>query len=147
MRRCPHCTCLLAPDSFYGPTPARKTQSWCIECCRVEARLRYTPAVEGPDALYVAWNPRIPGEIKIGRARNPFQRLASLSSCQNFHIELVRQWPGLGHLESKLHAQFSDFRVRNVPGREWFALPPEDIGLIENCVEFLMELHAKSVAL
>ena len=68
-------------------------------------------------------------------------RLASLSQSQNFHIHLLKQWPGLGHLEPLLHAQFSEFRVRHTPGREWFALPPEDIGLVENCVEFLKSLE------
>ena len=143
MRLCPHCKGELPTEAFYGPTASSKCSNWCIECSREAARNRKKVIREfdGPDSLYVAFNPRIPGEIKIGRARNPFVRLATLSASQNFHLHLINSWAGLGYLESRLHAQFSDFRVLNCPGREWFALPTEDVGLIENCVEFLLKLE------
>ena len=142
MRRCPRCHGDLPIQAFYGPTKCTKGHSWCMECCRQYFRTKRTAReIDGPDSLYVAHNPRIPGEVKIGRARNPFVRLATLSQAQNFHIHLIKSWQGLGYLESRLHAQFSDFRVPNCPGREWFALPKEDVGLIENCVEFLLQLE------
>ena len=144
MRHCPHCNGDFPTEAFYGPTRCARSHSWCIQCCRKEARAKkhLIRTIDGPDSLYVAHNPRISGEIKIGRAKNPFMRLASLSQSQNFHIHLLKQWPGLGHLEPLLHAQFSEFRVRHTPGREWFALPPEDIGLVENCVDFLKSLES-----
>ena len=140
MRRCPHCHGELPAEAFYAPR-ATKGPGWCIQCCREGARARRNAGRDVPDSLYVAHNPRIPGEVKIGRAQNPFKRLADLSQCQNFHIELVKSWSGLGFLEPKLHQQFSDFKVLHTPGREWFTIPREDIGLIENCVDFLMQLQ------
>ena len=143
MRHCPHCNGDFPTEAFYSPTRCSRSHSWCIQCCRKEARAKkhLTRAIDGPDSLHVAHNPRISGEMKIGRAKNPFMRLASLSQSQNFHIHLIKSWQGLGYLESRLHAQFSDFRVPNCPGREWFGLPKEDVGLIENCVEFLLQLE------
>ena len=141
MRRRPRCHGELPPEAFYTST-CKKPPGWCIQCCRDGAQMRRNMGREVPDSLYVATNRRIPGEIKIGRAQNPFKRLRDLGQCQNFHVELVKSWPGLGHLEPKLHQQFSDFRVLHVPGREWFSIDPSDIGLIENCVDFLLQLQA-----
>jgi len=70
-------------------------------------------------SLYLMENSRIPGEIKVGRSRNPHHRARNLSVAHNFSLKLVATFPGEGRLEPHVHALLAEHRV---PGasKEWF---------------------------
>jgi hypothetical protein len=65
-------------------------------------------------------NPRLPGELKIGRSSNVELRRRSLQSSQNFTIDVLAIFPGAGDLEPLVHKILSNCRVTGVAGREWF---------------------------
>ena len=77
--------------------------------------------------LYVLSNPFIAGEFKIGRAEEVSSREKSLVSGLNFKLRLHRVFEGGGHLEHAMHKFFANRRVQDVPGKEWFAVPLEEI--------------------
>jgi len=93
--------------------------------------------VEG-DSLYLIHNPRIPGEVKIGRARNVERRLNVLSACQNFSLVLIQDWPEWGCLERDVHQQLAGRRLTGHPGREWFRLDLAGAGLVDQIVQGLV---------
>ena len=166
MRHCPQCGEMCASDDFYEtrkwckPCVRQRTQEnkrahrtppfshdapQTLEG-EMDA-LAYTPEesseppnkrqkVEG-DSLYLTHNPRIPGEVKIGRARNVEARLKDLSACQNFSLVLVKAWPGMGHLERHVHHQLAARRLTEHPGREWFRLDLAEADLIDQAVRGL----------
>ena len=70
--------------------------------------------------LYVMQNPRLAGELKIGRSSNVELRRRSLQSSQNFTIDVLAIFPGAGDLEPLVHKILSNCRVTGVAGREWF---------------------------
>ena len=72
-------------------------------------------------SLYLMENSRIPGEIKVGRSRNPHHRARNLSVAHNFSLRLVATFPGEGRLESYVHGLLAEHRV---PGasKEWFSV-------------------------
>lgn len=72
------------------------------------------------DALYIMENPRLPGEIKIGRSHNPEERAKQLSAGQNFRIVVKRSYGEKGFLEKTLHHKLQRRRVEHGPGVEWF---------------------------
>jgi len=73
-----------------------------------------------PDSLYIKENPRLPGEIKIGRSNNPEERAKQLSAGQNFRIVVKRSYGEKGFLEKTLHHKLQRRRVEHGPGVEWF---------------------------
>ena len=78
------------------------------------------PVLQEPDSLYVATYSFDDAIVKIGRSANVHQRLRDLESSHNFHVLLLAEFPGLGHLEPKLHEHFKDYRSDEGRGREWF---------------------------
>jgi T5orf172 domain len=109
-----------------------------IELCKEEGRSEPLPKRQKvDDTLYLIHNPRIPGEVKVGRARDVEARLKDLSSCQNFSLELLQAWPGLGCLEREVHHQLDARRLRGYPGREWFRLDPTEVELVDEVVQGL----------
>ena len=93
------------------------------------------------DNLYLIHNPRIPGEVKIGRAQNVEVRLKNLSSCQNFSLQVIQSWPGLGHLEKDVHFELRARQLQGYPGREWFAITLSEVDLVDKVVQGLKLLH------
>ena len=73
-----------------------------------------------PDSLYIMENPRIPGEIKIGRSQNPEERAKQLSAGNNFRIVVRRSYGEKGFLEKTLHQRLKCRRVQECAGVEWF---------------------------
>ena len=81
---------------------------------------RAAPASPVGNELYIMRNPRIPGEVKIGRSNNVDLRRAALSSQMNFDMVVEAVFFGLGPLESRVHDALQHRRSREGPGREWF---------------------------
>ena len=95
-----------------------------------------------PDHLYLAHNPRIPGEVKVGRAHNVEARMKALSMSQNFALRVLRVWPGCGPLEREVHEQLAKHRLQGCPGREWFALGASASDSVDEVVLCLQLLRA-----
>jgi hypothetical protein len=83
-----------------------------------------------PDALYIIENPRIPGEIKIGRSHNPEERARQLSSGQNFRLVLKRSYGEKGFLEKTLHHKLKHRRVEQGAGVEWFKVSVDQADIL-----------------
>ena len=78
------------------------------------------PALES-DSLYVlAYSFYLGPLVKIGHSKDVQQRIRDLESCHNFRLLLLAEFPGLGHLEAKLHEHFRDYRSDEGRGRNWF---------------------------
>jgi hypothetical protein len=82
------------------------------------------------DYLYIMRNPKIAGELKVGRSANPVARAIGLSKSHNFWLEIVQAFPGHGDLERKVHERLASRRVGNSAGQEWFAVDPETAACI-----------------
>ena len=130
VRHCKGCDRDMSPGDFY------QRRAKCKKC-HIKTMREYRKKRQDPEAsddwseactseaghqddLYIAWNPRIPGELKVGRSRDPQARMAGMSASQNFRMELSATFPGQGHLEHKVHALLAARRVGECPGREWF---------------------------
>jgi len=72
------------------------------------------------DSLYVLTYSFDDSRVKIGRSANVQQRIRDLESSHDFRLTLLAEFPGLGHLEAKLHEHFRDYRSDEGRGREWF---------------------------
>ena len=83
-----------------------------------------------PDALYIMENPRIPGEIKIGRSANPEERAKALSAGNNFRLAVKRTYEEKGFLEKTLHNRLKRRRVEEGAGIEWFSISVEQADLL-----------------
>jgi hypothetical protein len=87
-----------------------------------------TPAQEiekGKDYVYIMINTDT-SLVKIGKSNNPRYRERTLHS-QEPSIHLIALWCCSGEIEKKLHAKFSDKRVRG----EWFRLSFKDLTELE----------------
>ena len=78
-----------------------------------------------PDALYIMENPRIPGEIKIGRSRDPEERSKQLCAGNNYRMVVRRTWGMKGFLEKTIHHKLKRRRVEEGAGVEWFRVSVE----------------------
>jgi hypothetical protein len=78
-----------------------------------------------PDALYIMENPRITGEIKIGRSRDPEERAKQLCAGQNYRMVVRRTWGEKGFLEKTIHHKLKRRRVEEGAGVEWFQVSVE----------------------
>ena len=78
-----------------------------------------------PDALYIMENPRIPGEIKIGRSRDPEERAKQLCAGNNYRMVVRRTWGEKGFLEKTIHHKLKRRRVEEGAGVEWFQVSVE----------------------
>ena len=75
------------------------------------------------DALYIMRYDRIPRELMIGRAVCVETRARQLEAGMNFHMVILATFPGLGHLEPRVHAMLSESRSHEGPGHQWFNVP------------------------
>jgi hypothetical protein len=83
-----------------------------------------------PDALYIMENPRLPGEIKIGRSHDPEERARQLSSGQNFRLVVKRSYGEKGFLEKTLHHKLKHRRVEQGAGVEWFKVSVDQADIL-----------------
>lgn len=83
-----------------------------------------------PDSLYIMENPRLPGEIKIGRSHHPEERAKQLSSGQNFRIVVKHSYGEKGFLEKTLHHKLKSRRVEQGAGVEWFKVSVEHADIL-----------------
>ena len=83
-----------------------------------------------PDALYIMENPRIPGEVKIGRSQNPDERAKHLSAGNNFRLVVKHIYEEKGFLEKTLHHRLKRRRVEEGAGVEWFKVSVEQADLL-----------------
>jgi hypothetical protein len=78
-----------------------------------------------PDALYIMENPRIPGEIKIGRSRDPEERAKQLCAGNNYRMVVKRTYGEKGFLEKTIHKKLKRRRVEEGASVEWFRISVE----------------------
>ena len=78
-----------------------------------------------PDALYIMENPRIPGEIKIGRSRDPEERAKQLCAGNNYRMIVKRTYGEKGYLEKTIHQKQKRRRVEEGSSIEWFRISVE----------------------
>ena len=83
-----------------------------------------------PDSLYIIENPRLPGEIKIGRSHNPEARARQLSAGQNFRLVVKRSYGEKGFLEKTLHHKLKRRRVDQGAGVEWFKVSVDQADIL-----------------
>jgi hypothetical protein len=87
------------------------------------------------DDLYVMANSRIPDEKKVGRSHNPEQRARELGKSQNFRLQILKVYPGCGHLESTVHRRLRTRKVAEGEGQEWFRCDLDTIDMIvQGCI-------------
>ena len=82
------------------------------------------------DALYVIkydFDPCGTMGLKIGRAACVETRVRQLEASHNFRLIVLATFPGLGHLEARVHAMLSESRAREGRGREWFCAPLDTV--------------------
>ena len=78
------------------------------------------------DALYIMrydFDPCGTMGLKIGRAADVQVRARQLGTSHNFHMHVLATCPGMGFLESRVHAMLADSRPNGGSGREWFDVP------------------------
>ena len=128
-RRCTKCEQEVPMTRFYKRASGHIAIAQCKPCHR-ETMRAYQIARNGADesapaerTLYIACNPRIPGEIKVGRSNDPQSRIARMSYTQNFDLALIASFPDLGSLETHVHRILSPYRVQGC--REWSAVSLE----------------------
>ena len=119
--RCKACT--RAYWVAYDRTKSSQTHSWPEEPSVVDEFAVTQELV--PDALYIMENPRIPGEIKIGRSRNPEERAKQLCAGNNYRMVVRRTWGEKGFLEKTIHHKLKRRRVEEGAGVEWFRVSVE----------------------
>lgn len=119
--------CRMCRNKAYNEREKKKPQESpgpCEETCDIPE------ASNEPDSLYVMENPRIPGEIKIGRSQAPEDRAKHLSAGHNFRLIVKYSYGGAGFLERTLHSKLKHLRVDNAAGVEWFRVTAEQADLL-----------------
>ena len=87
------------------------------------------------DDLYVMQNSRIPDEKKVGRSHDPEQRARELGRSQNFRLQILKIYPGCGHLEATVHRRLKARKVTEGQGEEWFRIDLATIDMIvQGCI-------------
>lgn len=82
------------------------------------------------------------GPVKIGKAKNPRERIATLQTASPYPLRLLHVLPGGRPLERQLHERLAPFRLRG----EWFDLDPkvlELLALIADVAERAIRLGTK----
>lgn len=94
-------------------------------------KLKCVPGIDTSNAgyVYLIKDVSMTGHYKIGKTRNPHDRLSTFGVKLPFEIETVCliRCDRYHELESNLHRQFADKRVNG----EWFNLSPEDVEYIK----------------
>jgi len=98
-----------------------------------------------PDALYIIENPRIPGEVKIGRSQNPEERAKQLSAGNNFRLAVKHSYEEKGFLEKTLHQRLKRRRVEECAGVEWFRVSVEQADFLVRAAILEDELSRETV--
>ena len=124
-------------DFYKHPSTRDGLQSQCKACMLKNHKLRSeAPSVDCtseftvtqelvPDALYIMENPRIPGEIKIGRSRDPEERAKQLCAGNNYRMVVKRTYGEKGFLEKTIHKKLKRRRVEEGASVEWFRISVE----------------------
>lgn len=133
-------------DFYNHPSNKDGKHGWCKDCVRAssarsrESQRRQSDAASCsadftseftvthelvPDALYIMENPRIPGEIKIGRSRDPQERAKQLCAGNNYRMVVKRTWGEKGFLEKTIHKKLKRRRVEEGSSVEWFRISVE----------------------
>ena len=124
---CADCHEKLLVDTFYACASNKDgRQNVCKKCWKD----RYGKTDQPSDALYILENPRIPGEIKIGRSMNPEERAKGLSAGNNFRLAVKHTYEEKGFLEKTLHNRLKRRRVEEGAGIEWFRISVEQADLL-----------------
>ncbi len=71
------------------------------------------------DYLYVMQE-RGTGHIKVGRTRNPEQRLKAVQTGNSHEVRYLLTAEGYASREAFLHRYLSSYKVRKKGGSEWF---------------------------
>jgi T5orf172 domain len=124
VKTCCKCETEFPLEAFYKRKGGHATHSYCKACQKQYMKDKFSGGLEdepGKGALYICYNSRIPGEVKVGAAKNPLRRVALMERAQNYRLHVPLTWPGLGHLESEVHRVLEPHRVTQGLGREWFA--------------------------
>jgi hypothetical protein len=123
LRHCTACHREMSEAEFYPQQHIRRCKGCHRERCReyYRSRSRHRECDSEVSSLYLAVNPKIPGEVKVGKSGDPESRLFALGKGQNFRLELVAVYPGQGDLETAVHELLAAKRVADGPSREWFA--------------------------
>ena len=142
---CRQCRQSLPADAFYS-----SYGSVCKVCVRLRTRQnqqekkRLRPEMDSseecgefavteeliPDSLCIMENPRIPGEVKIGRSHNPAERARQLSAGNNFRLVVQRSYGEKGFLEKTMHQRLKSRRVQEGAGIEWFKVSVDQADLL-----------------
>tara|TARA_A100001515_G_scaffold7053_1_gene5966 strand:+ start:1246 stop:1551 length:306 start_codon:yes stop_codon:yes gene_type:complete len=69
------------------------------------------------DSLYIIQSD-VTGDIKIGRSKNPPERLKQLQTGNQFKLKLLCELPQMGHKEVFLHRRLSNYKTKKKG--EWF---------------------------
>jgi hypothetical protein len=134
---CIECQETLPVDVFYANRNGR--HNVCKKCWKdrypkekraTEDASNETEHQVSPDALYILENPRIPGEVKIGRSQNPEERAKALSAGNNFRLAVKQTYEEKGFLEKTLHNRLKRRRVEEGAGIEWFRISVEQADLL-----------------
>ena len=64
--------------------------------------------------------------LKIGRTNDVAERTKTLEAAMPFHMEVLAEFPGAGHLEGAVHAHLKHCRNTDGKGREWFRISLAD---------------------
>ena len=135
--------------------PCMPGQSYCRPCRNQKERERrankrdWTPSTITPndselsdsessqletrtrcDALYVMcydFDPCHTMGLKIGRTCNVDARALELAKGHAFRMHILATFPGLGHLERRVHAILAANRVTTGRGIEWFCTPLDTV--------------------
>jgi hypothetical protein len=113
--------CMLKAQIARAPGAHRlQSEAPSVECSEFAVTQELVP-----DALYIMTNPRLPGEIKIGRSRDPEERAKQLCAGNNYRMTVLRIYPGKGFLERTIHKKLKRRRVEEGSSVEWFRISVE----------------------
>lgn len=74
------------------------------------------------DDLYVLRYDFRSDSLKIGRSFDVLRRANDLERCHDFRVVLLLVLPGMGWVESLLHARLRHLRASSGSGKEWFTI-------------------------
>ena len=96
----------------------------------VETLLPEPEQTQKKDHLYIMMNPKIPGELKVGRSHDPTERARALSKSQNFSMEILKVYHCQGYNESTVHKRLKIRNVTDGDGQEWFKIDSMTLDMI-----------------
>ena len=134
-KTCLKCNAEKRLSDYY---PGRQHCKTCVLEVAAQRRQRDREAAESVsesdstwgESLYILSNPRIPGELKVGRAACPTGQAQTLSNGQNFTLDINYTYAHRGYLEPTVHRRLAPWLVNEGPGREWFRLLPEQADVL-----------------